>query len=147
MVVSIRELSLRDRAEIPGLLDVFRPGWDELVSDPRETLGTAFVADAHTFCFVAVDDERPVGWAWGSDLRRPDGRSMACLYEMDVVHGRRREGIGALLLEAVHAGARRRGCHKLWVVADGDDDRAQAFYAALGGQHEAGGSVVFHWEL
>ena len=147
MAVSIRELSLRDRAEIPGLLDVFRPGWDELVTDPRETLGTAFVADARSFCFVAHDGDAPIGWAWGSDLRRPDSRLMACLYEMDVVEGHRRQGVGALLFEAAHAGARRRGCHKLWVVADGDDHQAQAFYSALGGQHDDAGSVVFQWDL
>jgi hypothetical protein len=39
-----------------------------------------FLRDPHTYAFVAVEGERVVGWAFGQEILRPEGRWVIVLY-------------------------------------------------------------------
>lgn len=46
--------------------------------------------------------------------------------------GHRGQGLGRQLVEAAQAAARAHGCRRITLLTDGDNLRAQAFYAGLG---------------
>ena len=83
------------------------------------------------------------GWAYGYQLTRPDGRRALLLYDIDVAPESQRRGLGRVLFEAFVGEARSRGCFEVWLLADDDDQDAQQFYQALGGQR--GDQALFTW--
>lgn len=60
----------------------------------------AFLADPATRVWVALADERIVGWVWGTRQRHVLGYTQFQLYEIEVVEEYRTRGIGRALVEA-----------------------------------------------
>ena len=107
----------------------------------------AFLADPDIVALSALDDGRPVGWAWGHRLRRPDGRWMLLLYEIDVVAEHRRRGVGTALVERMKQIGEDDDCVEMWLVTEADNEAALALYAATAGSWEDGPDRVVAWEL
>ena len=108
------------------------PGDEEVVhrlaeGDPQ----TALLADANTIFVAAFDGDTPVGFAFGYDLPRRHGApSILFVYELDVDETYRRRGIATALLNALRSESRS---HEAFVLAEPDNDAANALYASLGG--------------
>jgi GNAT superfamily N-acetyltransferase len=108
-------------------------GW---LADPRRTVLAAF------------EDGRAVGWAYGYELTRIDGRPpMFVLYEIEVDAAHRRRGHGRALVTAVLDDARRRGCGEMWVLTGGRNTAAMRLYASCGGVRENRDDVMFTFQL
>lgn len=60
------------------------------------------------------------------------GAPVAWLEDVIVRPGHRGQGLGRQLVEAAQAAARAHGCRRITLLTDGDNLRAQAFYAGLG---------------
>ncbi|MFC6835048.1 GNAT family N-acetyltransferase [Halomarina ordinaria] len=78
-------------------------------------------------CLVAVVDDGPVGYV----LAVPDDDEWY-VAELAVAADSRRSGVGTRLLEAVCDRAVRTGTGRVSLTARADDDRARAFYDAVG---------------
>lgn len=104
--------------------------WDEMAAAAAD-------GDARAW-FLAFDrdrsDSRPAGMVTG---RRRAGGTLL-VFSMWVAPGHRRSGLGSRLLEAAEGWGRGWKAHRtlLWVM-DGND-RALAFYEALGFRRETG---------
>ena len=120
----IRKLAPGDEAALAKALALF--GNAERIEPSR------FLADPSCFAFVAVDTEI-VGWAYGYELTRPDGRSTALIYELEVVPARHRQGHGAMLVAACRREAQERGCFRMWVLTGSSNQPARTFYESCGG--------------
>jgi GNAT superfamily N-acetyltransferase len=82
--------------------------------------------------FVATDGERVVGWA-ALSFDEPFVEGFGAFLEGFVVDGAARSrGIGAVLLEAVEARARERGCAEIRVQSNVLRERAHSFYERHG---------------
>jgi len=90
-----------------------------------------FLSEPGHHLLLAYEDGDPVGFVSGVEIVHPDKLPEMMLYEIAVDEGSRLRGYGRALVDALAARARERGCDALFVFADGDDDDAQAFYAAL----------------
>jgi GNAT superfamily N-acetyltransferase len=117
-VIRIRALEDGDREWLAARLDA----WDmrRLVSRGRLTEDAAILPG-----FVALHD----GWRIGYALVRRDGN------ELEVVAIEcepRRRGAGKALLDAARDEARRRGCHRAWLITTNDNVNAIAFYLRCG---------------
>ena len=108
--------------------------------DPAEFLG-----DPRVLLFVAEERDGIVGWAYGYELIRPEGRRAMLLYEVEVATDARGRGHGRALVEAMLAEARRRGHFEMWVLAEPGDDPAEALYRSTGG--DCVGQTMWTWEL
>lgn len=106
-----------------------------------------FLDDPATVAFVARDQERIVGWAWGYRQIRADGDSMLLLYEIEVEEDERGEGIGRSLVEAFLALGRREGHRKMWLLTDEDNPAAMSIYEATGGRRSDKRDVSYWWPL
>ena len=113
--------------------------------------------DAEGFFFVvAEDDGEVVGGVIGMQARADDGRGAPepglCHVSMVfVAPGRWRHGIGAGLLEALMAEARRRGFDRVQLWTDADNYRARALFQRAGLRRTGGekldeaGALAVHY--
>jgi ribosomal protein S18 acetylase RimI-like enzyme len=143
--IAIRELGLADKTMLEELLDVCQRDWTDHLT-PGASGPMAFLTDTRTFIFGAYVDDEPAGWVWGVQIRRPDGRSMSYLHELDVVEGHRRRGIATSLMEAALNQARTAGSERLWLITHMANEPAQALYDSLGGRCLADdGELLYRW--
>jgi aminoglycoside 3-N-acetyltransferase I len=106
--------------------------------------GRRFLADPANLLVVAFWGEEACGFATAHRLQRVDRRrAEVLLYEIAVADSYQRRGIGAALVEEINRWAAGVGADEVWVLAEGDDDRAQAFYRAIGGQPDERGAMMF----
>lgn len=94
---------------------------------------------------MAVVDNQPAGFVTGVEVDHPDKQTEMMLYELGVDEPYRRRGIGRALVESLIEVAGRRGCRGVWVPVEADDDRAQAFYRAVGRPLQES-AEVFWWD-
>ena len=80
----------------------------------------------------------------GVEITHPDKGTEMFLYELGVDDSARRQGIGRALVQALAALAREQGCYDMWVLADADNEAAQATYVRAGGR-EASRPVLLEW--
>jgi GNAT superfamily N-acetyltransferase len=114
--------------------------WDLLARAVQTFAGEAAVApdmfleQSRTHAFVAVDGDDVVGWCYGYEVLRPEGRWTMLLQRLDVVQERRPERIGRQLLDSFVALARSRGHDKMWLYTDAGAIAARALYDGAGGE-------------
>jgi ribosomal protein S18 acetylase RimI-like enzyme len=92
-----------------------------------------FLGDPRSHAFVAMEGEQVVGWCYGYELLRPEGRWMMFLKQIDVLEERRRERIGRRLLDTFVELARSKGHSKMWLYTDAGNRAARALYEGAGG--------------
>jgi GNAT superfamily N-acetyltransferase len=97
-----------------------------------------FLSDPHTHAFVAVQDGRVVGWAFGQEILRPEGRWVIVLFELGVADDVRERRVGRSLLEAFAGLARARGHRRMWLFTDAGAKAARAIYPDAGGERGPG---------
>ena len=104
-----------------------------------------FLAEPTHHLLVAYDAAgEPLGFVTGVELTHPDKGTEMFLYELGVDESARRRGVGRTLVQALAALAREQGCYDMWVLADADNDAAQATYTGAGGK-EASRPVLLEW--
>jgi GNAT superfamily N-acetyltransferase len=89
--------------------------------------------DSGLFCLLAREDGQTVGFANVSETPFAwTGGPILFLQDLYVVPGRRGQGIGAGLLQAVYDEADAIGARQVFWMVDEDDAGLQAFYARQG---------------
>jgi GNAT superfamily N-acetyltransferase len=91
-----------------------------------------FLSDPRTHAFVALEREEVVGWCYGAELFRPEGRWMMLLYGIDVVERARRRRVGRELLDRFVELARSKGHDRMWLFTDAGRVAARALYEDAG---------------
>ena len=124
-------------------MDIARlgPGDEELLDRAVRTFQDAptaapdmFLGDPHCHAFAATEGDEVIGWCFGYELFRPEGRWMMLLARLDVVEERRRDGIGKELLERFVGFARSKGHDKMWLFADAGHDAARRLFEGVGSE-------------
>jgi len=95
-----------------------------------------FLAEPGHHLLVAYAGDQPVGFVTGVEVTHPDKGTEMFLYELAVDEGRRREGIGRALVDALAELSRHQGCYGMWVITDADNDAALGAYAGTGAARE-----------
>ena len=133
MAVTIRPAEAADEAAVAFLADAMG-GHDGAAANPA--VGAVYreaLADARVRMLVAEDGGRVVGYA--EVQARPymlDGVRQGWLAALCVAPGRRGEGVGAALVEAVDAAAAAMGCDEVSVDSSSFRVDAHRFYRSAG---------------
>ncbi len=135
--MEIRLLGRGDEALARGVVTRFKRSDSP---DPRE-----FLDDPRTLLFVVEDGNAVAGWLYAYELVRPDGRRASLLYEVEVAEEARGRGYGRAMIDALLAEARSRGHFETWVLAEPDNEAAEALYSATAGRGTP--QVMFTWDL
>jgi len=123
--VEIRELAVGDEELLHRALRTFK--------DVDAAAPDLFLEDPRTHAFVALDGGAVIGWCYGYELLRPEGRWMMLMQQIDVLPERRREGVGRTLLDTFVALARSKGHQKMWLYTDAGNEAARRLYEGAGG--------------
>lgn len=133
-MADIHKVGIDEEALLAGALAV--TGRDAAAAD-------MFLRDPHAHAFVAVEDDAPIGFAYGYELIRPEGFWMLVLSALAVEDEHRRRGVGRELLDAFVAFARSKGHRKMWLFTDAGNDAARRLYEGAGG--ERNDSAAGYW--
>jgi ribosomal protein S18 acetylase RimI-like enzyme len=145
-MIEIREFVAGDEDSLVELFRAVLPEFEaSLAANPHGPL--EFLRDGASFALGAYLDGRPVGLAWGLQMRSPSGRLTTYLHELDVLEGSRRIGAGTALVTKAMAVARREGSSRFWLSTGGDNEAARALYESLGGEWNPSGDVNYRWSL
>jgi len=144
--VEIRELKQSEPDRLVELFAAVQPESPTARSDGLDN-PEAFLRDPNSFVLGAYLDDRPVGLAWGLQMRSPSGRLTSYVHELYVHEKWRRRGIGAALITAAMTLARQRGSTKFWLSTGAHNQTAQALYEALEGDRKPLGDVNYWWDL
>lgn len=132
-----RELGPGDEALLDEALTVFK-GRPSAAPD-------LFLADGRSHAFVALQGDRVLGWAYGHELLRPEGRWMMLLYDLEVAEDARQRGIGRALLEKFVEFARSKGHMKMWLFTDAGNEAARRLYEGAGGERSPWDDQGYWW--
>ena len=138
MEVDVRRLGPGDEEAVHAARSLF----DEA---PDAEATRRFLAQPTHHLLVAYDGaDTPLGFVSGVELTHPDKGTEMFLYELGVDESARQQGVGRRLVQALAALAREQGCYDMWVLADADNEAAQATYTRAGGR-EASRPVLLEW--
>lgn len=104
-----------------------------------------FLADTRNLLAIVEEEGQVVGWLYGYELDRPEGRRSMFLYEVEVVAEARRRGHGTALVEAFLEESRRRGAMSVWLLTDEDNGAAAALYRSTGAREVS--QIMFAWDV
>jgi ribosomal protein S18 acetylase RimI-like enzyme len=140
MEVDVRRLGPGDEKAVHAARSLF--------DHPPEGEATRrFLAEPTHHLLVAYDGaDTPLGFVSGVELIHPDKGTEMFLYELGVDESARRRGVGGTLVQALAALAREQGCDDMWVLADADNEAAQATYTRAEGR-EASRPVLLEWDF
>lgn len=137
--MSVRRLGIADLPTANVIVSRFMGSGRRL--DPWD-----FLADPYTVLLVAEENGAVVGWLYGHELLRPDGRRMMLIQRLEVEVAARRRGHGRALVGAALKLASERG--HIEVVAPGrpGDAAARAVFTGAGAR-QAQLRQLYCWNL
>lgn len=122
---------------------------DALFDDPTEPgAAEAYLADPANVFFLALDGERPIGFARGTVLRQlKTRRGQMFLYEIAVDPAHQRRGVGRALVVRLLEYCRAHDLEEAFVFTDPGNAAAVGLYRATGAVTETPADRMFVYAL
>jgi ribosomal protein S18 acetylase RimI-like enzyme len=140
MKLEVRDADFSNPAHCAGIVEVLNSyaadpvgGGEPLTQQVRERLVPALRDHPTRLVLLALDEQRVIGVAvcfFGFSTFQ--ARPLLNIHDLAVVPQHRGRGIGRALLTAAEAHALRRGCCKLTLEVQDDNQRARALYKCFG---------------
>ena len=105
-----------------------------------------FLNDDNAYGFIAKDNYKVVGFAYGYNLTRPDGKTMFYLHSIGMLPNYQNNGYGSKLLSYIKEYSKKLGCKELFVITDKGNPRACHVYEKLGGINDYEDEVVYVYD-
>lgn len=105
-----------------------------------------FLNDDNAYGFIAKDNNKVVGFAYGYNLTRPDGKTMFYLHSIGMLPNYQNNGYGSKLLSYIKEYSKKLGCKELFVITDKGNPRACHVYEKLGGINDYEDEVVYVYD-
>ena len=140
MSIEVFPADLSDPSHCTSIVEVLNSyasdpvgGGEPLSWDVRKRLISALRDHPTTLVMLAFDDQQAVGIAiCFLGFSTFQARPLLNIHDLAIVPTHRGKGIGRALLEAVQAHARDRGCCKLTLEVQEDNQRARHLYESFG---------------
>ena len=105
-----------------------------------------FINTKNTYGFIAKDNNKVAGFAYGYNLERPDGKSMFYLHSIGMLPNYQNNGYGSNLLSYIKEYSKNLGCKEMFVITDKGNPRACHVYEKLGGINDYEDEVVYVYD-
>ena len=106
----------------------------------------AFLIEKNAFGYIAEDNGKAVGFAFGYVLNEPDGRKTFYLHAIDIMAGYQNLGYGTELVRFVHAHSKSLGCRKMFLMTNTGNVSACRCYEKAGGTSVAADVVMYEYK-
>jgi ribosomal protein S18 acetylase RimI-like enzyme len=135
----VRKLTEEDEDLLDEAIEIFK--------DERSLAPERFLGDPRTHAYVATQgaSKEIVGYAYGYELYRPEGRRMILLYDLEVEPDAREQGAGKELVRAFRELAESRGLDKMWLYGYSDNPAVKGLYEEMGIQVEGRPDTGYWW--
>ena len=131
--------ALFENQHIP-LMETFR---DDQSTHYKPDALLAFLQEKNSLAFVAEQDEKIIGFAYGCILAKPDGRKDFYLHTIDVAKEWQGQGHGQKLMRFIRKHIQSLGCEKMFLVTNRSNLPAVGCYQKSGGHAPATDDVVY----
>ena len=112
------------------------------VDDEKENL-IKFVNDKNAYGFIACDENKIIGFAYGYTLLRPDGKVDFYLHAIDIMEEYQNHGYGTELVKYINSHSKSIGCRKMFLITNKSNIPACRCYDNAGGIRTADDDVVY----
>ena len=119
---------------------------DDVNTKYDETVLKAFLNEKNAYGYIAVDDGKAIGFAYGYVLNEPDGRKTFYLHAIDIMTGYQNLGYGTELVRFVHAHSKSLGCRKMFLMTNTGNVPACRCYEKAGGTSAAADVVMYEYQ-
>ena len=126
-------------AFLPGFIDDVNTKYDE-------TVLKAFLNEKNAYGYIAVEDGKAIGFAYGYVLNEPDGRKIFYLHAIDIMTGYQNLGYGTELVRFVYAHSKSLGCRKMFLMTNIGNASACRCYEKAGGISAAADVVMYEYK-
>ena len=119
---------------------------DDVNTKYDETVLKAFLNEKNAYGYIAVDDGKAIGFAYGYVLNEPDGRKTFYLHAIDIMTGYQNLGYGTELVRFVYAHSKSLGCRKMFLMTNTGNVSACRCYEKAGGISAAADVVMYEYK-
>ena len=112
----------------------------------KEDTLKAFLIEKNAFGYIAEDNGKAVGFAYGYVLHEPDGRKTYYLHAIDIMAGYQNLGYGTELVRFVYAHSKSLGCRKMFLMTNTGNVSACRCYEKAGGTSAAADVVMYEYQ-
>ena len=106
-----------------------------------------FINDENNYGFIALYDNKIVGFAYGYVLLKPeDGRRSFYLHAIDVMDEYQGNGYGTGLVSFIRDYVKSIGCYKMFLITNKSNVSACKCYEKAGGINKAIDEIVYVYE-
>lgn len=105
-----------------------------------------FLNKKDAYGFVAKSQDKVVGFAYGYNLIRPDGKNMFYLHSIGILPAYQNTGYGTGLFAYIKDFSENLGCCKMFVITDKGNPTACHVYEKLGGKNNYEDEIVYVYE-
>ncbi len=112
----------------------------------KEDTLKAFLIEKNAFGYIAEDNGKAVGFAYGYVLNEPDGRKTFYLHAIDIMTGYQNLGYGTELVRFVYAHSKSLGCRKMFLMTNTGNVSACRCYEKAGGISAAADVVMYEYK-
>ena len=102
-----------------------------------------FINDKNTYGFIARDESKIVGFAYGYTLLRPDGKVDFYLHAIDIMTDYQGNGYGTGLMNFIKQYIKEVGCRKMFLITNKSNISACKCYEKAGGINNADDEIVY----
>ena len=106
----------------------------------------AFLSEKNAFGYIAGDNGKAVGFAYGYVLNEPDGRKTYYLHAIDIMAGYQNLGYGTELVRYVYAHSKSLGCRKMFLLTNTGNVSACRCYEKAGGTSAAADVIMYEYK-
>lgn len=115
---------------------------DENTKYEKENL-INFMNDKNTYGFIARDENKIVGFAYGYTLLRTDGKQDFYLHAIDIMADFQGNGYGTGLMNFIKDYIKEIGCRKMFLITNKSNVSACKCYEKAGGVNNADDEIVY----
>ena len=115
---------------------------DENTKYEKENL-IKFINDKNAYGFIARDENKIVGFAYGYTLLRPDGKQDFYLHAIDIMADFQGNGYGTELMNYIKGYVKEIGCRKMFLITNKSNVSACKCYEKAGGINNADDEIIY----
>lgn len=102
-----------------------------------------YIEKEDNYGFIAKDNDKVIGFAYGYVLLKPDGRKAFYFDSIDVMKDCQKNGVGTVMMKFVADYARQIGCYEMFLVTNKSNVSACRCYEKSGGVKPSDDDVVY----
>ena len=106
-----------------------------------------FYNDKNVISFIAKNENKIVGFAYGYDIIHPDGRHAYFIYSIGMLPDYQDKGYGTKLLGFIKDYISSKGFFEMFVLTDKGNPRACHVYEKLGGKNDYDDEICYVFNL